>query len=602
MASGKAFFPLGEENFASLIKSGACYVDKTLALKDLVTESPKVSLMLRPRRFGKSLTMSMIKNFLEMNYDDPGDITRQEKIFKNLKVFKEQPQFCADHMGRYPVISISFGRVNGTSFKDAFYNIADVLGKVADQFSFFLDREDIPHRSSLFISMMIDYRNVKASMLASDGSVSPEAVNFITSFLSRLMDFLYRIYGIQIVVIIDEYDVPLQKATVGGYYDQMLGVIRGIFSTVLKGNDSLGKAFVTGCLRIAYQSIFTGANNFVCFGLSTAEYSDLIGFTPDEVHKLLDDSGMADRYDEVARWYDGYTIGGRSMLCPWSVLNFLSSAKRGGNDPRTVKPENYWANTSGNDVLGMYLESPRDIDDLKLTNLVNGGTEEIDLQEFTTYPDIRNGIGFDTFATLMLHTGYLTYDRNTSPSQEGKTVVRIPNEEVRQCFTQKVDKLFSKENPVWVSRAVELSSALLAGDASKSREIINDMLLRFISFRDITSNESYYHGFLTGVLGLTTSKGLVIKSNPESGNGFSDIILKKGSTRTAAILEFKKSPGEDPSAWLRSCQEAVKQINEKKYDYHLRNDGGFTTIFKYGIAFWGKNCEILLDESNGQGS
>ncbi len=190
----------------------------------------------------------------------------------------------------------------------------------------------------------------------------------------------------------------------------------------------------------------------------------------------------------------------------------------------------------------MYLESPRDIDDLKLTNLVNGGTEEIDLQEFTTYPDIRNGIGFDTFATLMLHTGYLTYDRNTSPSQEGKTVVRIPNEEVRQCFTQKVDKLFSKENPVWVSRAVELSSALLAGDASKSREIINDMLLRFISFRDITSNESYYHGFLTGVLGLTTSRDISLQSNPESGNGFSVIILKNGHDGTAAILEFKKVP------------------------------------------------------------
>ena len=331
-------------------------------------------------------------------------------------------------------------------------------------------------------------------------------------------------------------------------------------------------------------------------------FSDLMGFTQEEVRQLLAGYGMTDWYDDVAEFYDGCTIGGRQIMCHWIVLQFTSGALKEGNNPRTFMPENYWVNTSGNDVLDMYLESPRDIDDLKLTNLVNGGTEEIDLQEFTTYPDIRNGIGFDTFATLMLRTGYLTYDRNTTPSQEGKNVVRIPNEEVRQCFTQKVDKLFSKENPVWVSRAVELSSALLAGDASKSREIINDMLLRFISFRDITSNESYYHGFLTGVLGLTTSKGLVIKSNPESGNGFSDIILKKGSTRTAAILEFKKSPGEDPSAWLRSCQEAVKQINEKKYDYHLRNDGGFTSIFKYGIAFWGKNCEILLDESNGQGS
>ena len=261
------------------------------------------------------------------------------------------------------------------------------------------------------------------------------------------MDFLYRIYGKLVVLIIDGYDVLLQKATTGGYYDQMLEIISGIFSSTLKGNLSLGKAYVTGSIWVAYQSIFTGANNFVFFDQRCGEYSDLIGFTLDEVRGLLEDCGMADRYDEVTNLYDGYTIGGRTILCPWSVLSFLSSVLTGEADFPKFKHPNYWANISCSKVVDIYLEYSLESDNQRLSNLVIGGTEEIDPQQFTTYPDIRKQMGFDTFATLLLHTGYLTYDRNTRSSHNEKTVVRIPNEELRQWFTEKLSTLFGRGNP-----------------------------------------------------------------------------------------------------------------------------------------------------------
>ena len=597
MTDIKPNFSLGAVDFASTIRRKSVYVDKTGFLKDLVTTGPIVTLLTRPRRFGKSLTLSMIQNFLEMNYANPEDRSIPEELFQNLGVFKDDKPFCDEYMGRYPVVSISFKGVEGSSFKKAVAKLFDILVEQAEKFKFLLNREDISPYSNSFIKVILDLQNRKESLFDQNDSLTIDAESYISQFLKKITSLLHDVYHKQVFLLIDEYDVPLQKAKLHGYYDEMLSLIRGIHASALKDNTNLYKAFVTGCLRISYQSIFTDANNFVCYGLRDAEYSDLIGFTDEEVRTLLAKYGMADRYEDVTRWYDGYNIGGSQMMCPWSVLHFMADALGRKNNPRTFMPKCYWANTSGNDLINLCLRSPGPDVHEKLQNLLDGGTEEIRANEYTTYPDIsRNSSNFDTFALLMFHTGYLTIDKDPSPKDRKKITVRIPNEEIRECFALKAEEIYSDDNPVWVEQAQALTDALFRGDVNQSRKIIGKMLMTFVGIRDTAHYESYYHGFLSGVLGTVTITGLQLTSNAESGCGYSDIILKRDSDMAAVILELKKSTDGKISTMQKDCREAIAQISSMQYDFSVREEG--YTIRKYGIAFWNKKCEIMADDND----
>ncbi len=652
-------FPVGEADFASLIRSGTVYVDKTGGIADLLTSGTKVFLLLRPRRFGKTLTMSMLRCFLEMNYDLPGDRSAPESLFRDLKV-AENHAICDQHMGAYPVISVTFRNVDGQDFPAATARLVNEFTAQAEKFRFLKNLPGADPGSTLFLDQMIAFGNNKAPMFRPDGSLTPDAFSLLTCFLQKLTGLLHRIFRRQAVLIIDEYDVPLQKAQVGGYYNRMLELVRGIHSEALKDNGDLFKAFVTGCLRISYQSIFTGANNLDCFGIQDVPHSRLIGFTVDEVAELLKKCGMSGRLEDLKRWYDGYNFGGTRMMCPWSVMKFLSRACSPGNDPQRFMPENYWSGTSGNDIIEICMKHPDPQDSERLQNLVDGGTETISAWEFTSYPEISSSTDFNVFALMMLHTGYLTCaskadlpesspgpnseraltedpirnstgqqdpdplqaqipeqgrnpDRNnvqdqinipkTGEQEQEKNIqltVRIPNEEVRSCFRQKAELLFSRTNPVWVQQARKLTGALFSGDATQSREIINLMLKSFISVRDTAHYESYYHGFLTGVLSLTmTGSDTELRSNRESGDGYADIIMLDNRDGIAVILEFKKSTGPTLSAKRSICRKALAQIEKKQYDTGLNRED-YPVVRKFGMAFWGKSCEVILGDDSSQ--
>ena len=384
--------PVGVTDFEKLRNLNAVYIDKTPFLKSLLTSSTEVFLLLRPRRFGKTLSMSMLQNFLELNYENPGDRSRQEALFKDLKVRTEKKyqDLCENFMGRYPVISISLKDAEGANFEEAACKVISIFAELARKFKFLRKNKDL---DTLFLKRIQDLNNNTEPVFKTDGSMPGSTASLINEFLKRLAECLKETYQKQAIVIIDEYDVPLQKATVHGYYDDMLILIRGILSTTLKDDKNLYRGYVTGCLRIAHQSIFTGVNNFDCYSLGEAPYADFIGLTKAETENLLKKCGMEKRLPEVLAWYDGYNgiaadSTGNGMLCPWSVLKFLSRALEEGNDPATFRPQNFWANSSGNDIIEICMRHPRDTDTMKIQNLLEGNTEEITLREFTSYPQI----------------------------------------------------------------------------------------------------------------------------------------------------------------------------------------------------------------------
>ena len=593
-------FPTGIEDFEELMTLQMAYVDKTESLKDLLAPANAVTLLLRPRRFGKTLSMSMLKNFLELNYADPQDRSRQERLFQNLKVY-ENKEFCDRHMGRYPVISISLKDVDGTNFEDAMRVMKIILNNLFDKYSFLLESDKQSEANKNSLRERIDiFSTAKLNLAdAENMSMLTEIAKDSLAFLSRL---LYREYGLKSIIIVDEYDVPLQKAKANSkkktnpdekdYYDKMLEVIRGMLGLVLKTNSFMEKGFVTGCLRIAHQSIFTGINNFVTCGISNAKHSGFIGLTKEETVNLLKQCGMENRLEDVLTWYDGYNISGKEMICPWSVMNFLSEALQPDNDPAAFPPNIYWANTSGNDAIEICMKRPDATVSQRLQNLIDGNTEEIELKEFETYPDIRREGNFNTLATLLLHTGYFTYVGDAVSPKTGKTTIRIPNEEVRKCFENRAKHLFSDDNSEWKDKVLSLRDELFNANAAGVQHIINDMLINFISVRD-TSYESFYHGFMTGALSIATSNEVKMTSNQESGDGFSDLILQRKKDQSAVILEFKKSDSDSLAAQFKLCDKAIEQISQNRYDFKLKQDC-YERIVKYGIAFYGKSCMVKI--------
>lgn len=588
-----ARFTVGYEDFETLIKKGSPYIDKTSYLKELFGEKVHdngetyedyVSLFTRPSRFGKTLTMSMIKNFFELNYDNPADKSKPKELFKNLEISQDKV-FCDKYMGEYPVISISLKGVFGEDYIEALTALFNRIGDLYKQYSFLKQSSLAPEDKEKFSKIV---------QLAKNGQIitfsNPDVKNNITllvkSSLKDLTSYLYSIYRKKVIVLVDEYDVPLQKATVYGYYKEMLNVIRGMFEEVFKTNEYLEKGIVTGCLRISHESIYTGINNFSLYTIQDELYRDFIGFTHKEVTELLKKRNLQEREKDVLEWYDGYNFAGTKMLCPWSVLSFCHKANSSEN-PLTFTPGNYFNNTSSNDIVSICINHPDAIDSQRLQNLLDGGTEIILPPDFTTYPEISIHTDFDTMMGMMLYTGYLTVVKT---NEDGSIEVKIPNKEVLDCFSQKAKIIFSKRNSQWYSKVAELKNALFAENKDKVQNLINELLLTFVSIRN-TAYEDYYHGFLAGILALTIDQNTEIKSDTESGDGYADLILDYSPKKEVVIIEFKKLyKGE---SFDEICKGALEQIELKKYasPYEQKN----YRIIKYGISFLGKECVVAMN-------
>ena len=587
----------GGEDFAEIINGGGYYVDKTAYLKDLlITDAIKNSLFIRPRRFGKTLNLDLIRQFCRLNYHNPGDKSYQQKLFvdngRNLAVAGDDyKEFREKIMGEFPVISISFKTVEGDCFQQAVSQLLYKVGLLYDEFVFLTesskqDPDDIEKfkKNKSFCKDKQDEMN--------DPQNLSRAISILGTSIPQIASMLYKEYGRKVIVIIDEYDVPLQKAMIAEepYYNKMLNIIRTLSGNIFKKDNEpwLYKGIVSGCLRVAHQSVFTDANNFTTFGMNDEPYTGFFGFTREETHKLLADCGLSDKESEVKEWYDGYRFGNKHIYCPWSLISYCYAATQ----KDIYAPQPFWVNTSGNELITMFTDSSMESHNAenidKLQKLMEGENVNISLMEFTTYPDLRVGVSFDVFMTLMLHTGYVTFAEGSDTSD--KVTLRIPNQEVLYCFNKKRELLFGENNPYWYNQALKLVDLLMANNNDEAQMLISSMLKEFLSIRN-TGDELYYHGFMVGVIGIASAaKGISFHEEIESGDGFPDIVLKNDATDTVAVIEFKKGRNERLER-IQCAEDAAKQILDKRYaEPYLAEK--YKNVFAIGIGFGGKDCYI----------
>ena len=591
-------FLTGIEDFSTVIEKNAYYVDKTSYLKELLMSDSEVmnAIFIRPRRFGKTLNLDMIRQFCRLNYQNPGDKSYQQKLFvdngRNLAVAGDDyKEFREKIMGEFPVISISFKTVEGTCFQQAVSQLLYKVGLLYNEFDFLTksSKQD-PSDIESFLNNKDFCKNKKDELYEPQNLT--KAISILGTAIHQIASMLYKEYGRKVIVIIDEYDVPLQKAVIAKepYYDDMLSIIRTLSGNIFKKDNEpwLYKGIVSGCLRIAHQSVFTDANNFTTFGMNDEPYTGFFGFTEEETEKLLADCGLSDKESEVKKWYDGYRFGNKHIFCPWSLISYCYAATKKDNSV----PQPFWVNTSGNDLITMFTDSSMESHNAenidKLQKLMEGENVNISLMEFTTYPDLRVGVSFDVFMTMMLHTGYVTFAEGSDTSD--KVTVRIPNQEVLYCFNKKRELLFGENNPYWYNQALKLVDLLMVNNTDDAQMLISTMLKEFLSIRN-TGDELYYHGFMTGILGLATAtKNFTYHEEIESGTGFSDIIIDSFDNKTACILELKKVEQ------LEDCYDvadaATKQIIKKDYASKFISRR-YKKVYGIGIGFAKKSCEMV---------
>ncbi|SPT70261.1 AAA family ATPase [Anaerobiospirillum thomasii] len=580
----------GVEDFKTLIETQCTYVDKTVFLKDLFwgtdygshrSSNTPVSVFLRPRRFGKTLTLSMIEHFCKLDYENVGNQDKARALFENLEIYKDK-EFCNKHMAQYPVISISLKDVDRYDF----YESLLVLGyKISKLFFNIQSNKEFEHLP-IPLKKTVEFFNYISDIdIYSKKGLTDLKLN-INKSLSDLSQILYLLYKRKVIVLIDEYDVPLQKAAVHGFYEEMIEVIRGIFSSVLKTNEQyLERAMLSGCMRVSKESIFTGLNNLSVFGINDERFNSFIGFTKEEARKLIRDTALETRESEIFDWYDGYNFAGAEMICPFSLLNFMDSALA-SSDVNNFACKNYWVNTSGNEIIDRFFTLNDAQASARLQNLIDGHEVTIKADEYVTYNEILQNSCFDDLMILMMHTGYVTAVKNEKDS----FTVKIPNREVFYCFKNRVEQVFNKKNLKWVEEGLKLKEALFAGDTAKVQNIINSMLINFISVRDF-GVEGNYHMFLLAVLSMFTGDFFKIDSNQESGKGYYDLSLRDRQLKTCVIIETKKLPSEAKDNEIEGMsRQALAQIENKDYATDAREDG--YNIIKYGIVFFGKACYI----------
>ena len=558
--------PVGIENFEEFSREDFYYVDKTLFIAELLQNWGKVNLFTRPRRFGKTLNMSMLKYFFEIGTD--------KSLFDGLKI-AENKELCTEYQGQFPVIFISLKSVDGLTFESAVAALRTLIGNEASRFQFLRDSDKLSDEEKALYRQLIQTGTAQGGIYA----MTDEA---LAASLKTLSQLLAKHYGRQVVLLIDEYDVPLDKAFQAGYYDEMVSLIRNLFGNALKTNDSLQFAVLTGCLRISKESIFTGLNNLNVMTVSDPYFCDSFGFTDDEVKELLDYYGLRAYHDAMRDWYDGYKFGSVSVYCPWDVIKYTQILLR---DPE-AEPENYWANTSGNGIIRRLLQKADQTTRDEVEQLINGESIVKTVRQELTYRDIEDSI--DNIWSVLYSTGYLT-SRGRLPGKQMK--LALPNREVRELFIDLVKDWFREETRADTSRINRFCAAFPKGDAATIQDMLHDYLWDSISVRDtaVRSNmkENFYHGML---LGLLQSQGSwIVRSNAETGIGYSDISVATPE-RLGIVIELKYAEDGNLEA---ACAKALAQIEEKKYAEALRRRG-MKTILKYGIAFWEKDCMVVL--------
>ena len=556
----KKKLPIGVENFKELRKADYYYIDKTGFIGELIRDHSKINLFTRPRRFGKSLNMSMLESFFSMD--------SYPMLFEGLDISKET-ELCREHMGQYPVISVSLKDINAPSYKIAYDMAVLMINDVAAKAQYLLESDNLSEFD----------KNAYRKLL--DDSMS-EAV--FCGSLKKLSELLEKHYGQPVILLIDEYDVPLAKAFANGYYDQMLFLIRGLFEQVLKTNNSLHFAVLTGCMRISKESIFTGLNNLKVLSVTDERFDSWFGFTDAEVRQLLEYYGVADHFSEIKAWYDGYQFGNTEIYCPWDVLNHCDRIRKDSS----VQPENYWINTSSNDAVKKIIqESKSGVIKREIECLVAGEVIEKEIYQELTYQDMYASA--DHIWSLLFTTGYLT--------QRGKRSGRvyslaIPNREIQDIFETQIMDCFRENVQKDGDMLNHFCDALQAGNAAEVERIFGEYLRKTISIRDTfvrkDMKENFYHGILLGILGVKEYWG--VSSNREAGEGYSDILVEPEGGSMGIILEVKYAQDGDLEA---ACQKALDQVQEKHYEEELWEEG-IDQVLKYGIACYKKRCRVML--------
>ena len=579
---------IGAELFHKLIENDCYYVDKTPFIRTVFKENKAdVMLITRPRRFGKTLTMSTFYDFLSLNIENPGDVSFQENWFKDTKIFEDK-EFCREYMGKYPVIFITLKQIEGKDFISAYGRFASAIYDMYTQFRYLADSDKLSSDEIEEYKLYLDKFYLR----------EPKNNDAVKDSLSTLLKLLNKHHGIKPILLIDEYDVPIAKAAHNGYYREMIDIISPFLSKALKTNVYLGRAVLTGCLRAAKESIFTGLNNLlVCSILDSGDddISQGIGFTREESEEVLAYYGLSDYYEEARNNYDGYHFGTTHMYCPWDVMNFCNDNYRKlSKDKNLIQAGNYWINTSGNDVIEKFMGfiEPEDVD--MMQDLLDGKSITAEVRTSLCYGDLQNH-DINDFWTLLLYTGYLTFEPQSHNPENDEYSLFIPNEEIRKCFKSKILNFF-KTNSVMKTSTGELVKGLFEGDAEKVQDNLNTLLGKYVSIRDFSVNapkENYYHGFMNGLLVNGTSFIEEHKSNFESGDGYVDIIIASKNSDTVAILELKQT--DKPfGARLIAAQKAVEQITEKGYATVYMNDPLVRNVYAYGICFHKKSCSVVV--------
>ncbi len=566
--TGKKKLPIGIESFEEIQKEEFYYVDKTGLIEQLLEKWAKVNLFTRPRRFGKSLNMSMLKAFFEIG-GDPA-------LFEGLKI-SEKKELCEKYMGQFPVISISLKNVEGLTFEAAKKSLKDTLGMEARRFYFLKQSAGLTDEEKESYKALIGVDDT------GDFQMSDTAMEKALLTLSSL---LHKHYNKSVILLIDEYDVPLDKAFQYGYYDEMVSLIRNMFGNALKTNPDLYFAVLTGCLRISKESIFTGLNNLKVMSITDVRFDEYFGFTDIEVKDILEYYGLSEHYAEVKEWYDGYRFGNEEVYCPWDVINYCELLTVDSEAP----PQNYWSNTSGNAMVRRFIDKADVKTRDEIERLISGEEIVKEIHQDLTYNELDSSI--ENLWSVLFTTGYLT-QRGQAGEDQYRLV--IPNLEIRKLFIRQIREWFRDVSRNDGETLNQFCNAFVEKNPAKIEELFGDYLWNTISIRDTASakKENFYHGILLGLLGYKSN--WLVKSNAESGIGYSDILVEAPDNRTGIVIELKYAERGDMDA---ACEEALQQIENRDYVAKLKEDG-MRNIIKYGIACYKKNCKVVLGKSLG---
>ena len=559
--------PVGFENFQEIRKLDFYYVDKTKLVEQLLENWSKVNLFTRPRRFGKTLNMSMLKSFFEIGTDTA--------LFDGLYISQNE-ELCKEYMGKYPVIFLSLKGVDGLTFEEARSALCELIAGEVRRFKFLLNSSRLDH----------DEKNIYRDLISLQGEQETTLATKLKFSLKKISELLYQHYCQKTIVLIDEYDVPLDKAFQHGYYREMVALIRGLFGEALKTNDFLQFAVLTGCLRVSKESIFTGLNNFKVYSADDVRYDEEFGFTNEEVKKLLEDYNLQKHFTEVKEWYDGYRFGNADIYCPWDVINYVDDLVSEAKS----QPKAYWINSSGNDLVKRFIDMADKTTKDEIEQLVVGEAVEKRIRLDLTYDEIDNSI--DNLWSVLFTTGYLTKNGDV---ENGMYRLIIPNKEVREVFLLQIRDWFDQVVANDHASTEKINRGFLEGKTDDIQRELTMFLGETISVLDTKARneekEIFYHGILIGI--LKNYSGWAVKSNRESGDGYADILLKPKNPDVGIVIELKYA--HSMNELDKACERAMEQIKNHRYDAELREDGR-NDLLAYGIAFCKKRCKVVVEK------